>query len=117
MPSRLIADNIISAYECLLFNKRRKSKTNRFCALKLDMIKAYDRLEWDYLHPIMVKLGFATSWINVVMNMIKLVSFSVLLNERDLFKPTRGIQQGAPISPYLFLIAAEGLLCLLKFSS
>ena len=53
------------------------------------------------------------------MSMVSSVSFSVLFNgeKLDSFKPTRGIRQGDPISPYLFLIAAEGLSCLLKSSS
>jgi hypothetical protein len=52
------------------------------------------------------------------MRMIKSVSFSVLLNGHKLeaFKPTRGIHQEDPISPYLFLFAAEGLSCLLNSS-
>src|SRR3990170_4589394 len=83
------------------------------------MMKAYDRLERSYLRAIMAKLGFARQWIDVVMSMVSSVSFSVLFNgeKLDSFIPTRGIRQGDPISPYLFLIAAEGLSCLLKSSS
>ena len=77
VPGRLITDNIICAYECLHFMKRTKSKSNNFCALKLDMMKAYDRLEWLYLQAIMGKLGFEQQWIDIVMGMVSLVSFSV----------------------------------------
>jgi hypothetical protein len=116
VSGRLITDNIITAYECLHFMKRSRAKSNSHCALKLDMMKAYDRLECPYLEAIMNRLGFAQPWIKVVMNMIKSVSFSVLFNAEKLeqFKPSRGIRQGDPISPYLFLIAVEGLSCLLK---
>jgi hypothetical protein len=90
---RLITDNIISIYECLHFMKRNKSKRNSYYALKLDMMKAYDRVEWDYLEAIMIKLGFASQWIQVVMGMVISYSFFALFNGSKLegFKPTRGI--------------------------
>ena len=67
----------------------------------------------------MDKLGFAQPWVQTVMTMVQSMSFSILFNGEKLeeFSPTRGIRQGDPISPYLFLIAAEGLSCLLKSSS
>ncbi|XP_040245695.1 uncharacterized protein [Aegilops tauschii subsp. strangulata] len=72
-------------------DERSKAKSNSYCALKLDMMKAYDRLEWPYLKAMMEKLGFAQSWIQVVMNMVQSVKFSVLFNGEKLeqFVPTR----------------------------
>jgi hypothetical protein len=80
------------------------------------MWKAYDRVEWDYLRAIMLRLGFHRSWVVMVMRLVTTVSFSVLFNGDHLesFTPSRGIRQGDPISPYLFLLAVEGLSCLLK---
>jgi hypothetical protein len=75
VSGRMITNNLISAYECLHFMKRNRSKKNSFCALKLDMMKAYDRVEWDYLEAIMIKLGFSQQWVGIVMNMVRSVSF------------------------------------------
>ena len=116
IPGRIISDNILVAYECLHFMRTNRSKSNAYCALKLDMMKAYDRVEWSYLEAIMLKLGFDRLWVDKIMKCVTTASFSILFNGERLqeFKPTRGIRQGDPISPYLFLLCAEGLSCVLK---
>jgi hypothetical protein len=104
VPGRLITDNIIYAFECLHFMKKKRAKNLRFCELKLDMTKFYDRVEWDYLRAIMLRLGFHRLWVEMVMQLVTTVSFSLLFNGEHLekFIPSRGIRHGDPTSPYLW---------------
>lgn len=69
-----------------------------------------------FLEAMMKKMGFGAKWILLIMRCISSVLYSILINgqPRDVLKPHRGIRQGDPISPYLFLICAEELSALLN---
>ena len=81
-----------------------------YMATKLDMSKAYDRMEWPYLESVMRRLGFIEKWITLLMLSVKTVSYSILVNgkPKGMIKPSRGIYQGDPLSPFLFLLCTEG---------
>ena len=87
-------------------------------ALKLDMSKAYDRIEWLCLDKIMEKLGFDVKWRGLIMQCVSTVTYSIKINgiPRGTIIPSRGICQGDPLSPYLFLLCVKGLSSLIKSS-
>ena len=104
------------AFETLHYLKRKTQGKLGFTTLKLDMSKAYDRVEWVFLVKVMEHLGFPNQLVSLISSCMSTVSYSVLLNGQPVgnIKPTRGLRQGDPLSPYLFLLCAMGLQGLIK---
>ena len=113
---KLITDNILIAFETLHHMHNQRTGRMGSMALKLDMSKAYDRVEWGFLKQVMTRMGFHEKWISMIMECISTVSYSLLINGEPtgLITPTRGLRPRDPISPYLFLLCAEGLNGVLK---
>ena len=90
---RLIIDNVLVAYETLHTMHARKKGKKWTLALKLDVSKAYDRVEWQFLQGIMEKMGFPTLWIERVMSCVTTPTFSILVNGKPygMIHPSRGI--------------------------
>jgi hypothetical protein len=115
VPERLVTNNVLIAFEALDSMNSRMSGKKGFMAVKVDMRKAYDKVEWPFLEAMMRTMGFAKRWITLIMTCLRIVTYSILVNGKPYRKisPPPKLRQANPLSLYLFLIVAEGLSSLL----
>ena len=73
----------------------KKKTTGKYgtCAVKLDMHKAYDMVEWTFLETILLRLGFTPNWVAMIMECVRTVKYQVRVNNvlTDFFVPSRGL--------------------------
>jgi len=115
VKERQILDGILIANEVV----DEAQKSNRELMLfKVDFEKAYDSVDWSYLDTVMNKMSFPLLWRKWIKECVSTAIASILVNgsPTDEFPLQRGLQQGDPLSPFLLLLAAEGLNVLMNFA-
>ncbi|CAA7019727.1 unnamed protein product [Microthlaspi erraticum] len=118
IPGRLSTDNIVLVQEAV-HSVRRKKGRGGWMLLKLDLEKAYDRIRWDILEDTLNAVGFNDTWIQWIMRCVSGPVMNLLWNgeKTEAFTPLRGLRQGDPISPYLFVLCMERLCHMIESAS
>lgn len=100
----MIHDNILIAHELMHYLQSSRNNTNKVFVIKLEIIKAYDLVEWDFLERVMLQMGFPNSWVTKVMRCVHSVRYVIKCNSTliEVVIPKRGVHQGDPPSPTFF---------------
>lgn len=107
---------VLEILDLILKRDPQFSYESKFLAIKLDMMKAYDRVSWEFLKFMLQKFQFTEQFIRLIMRCVTSLSILILINgeSSQFFCPSRGLRQGDPISPLLFNICMTGMSGLIK---
>lgn len=105
IQGRNFTNNILIAHDLFDYLGKKKGRKNCFGALKIDMTKVYDRVDWKFLKTVLTPMNFNERWVNWILECVTTIQYTLLINGNitQSFSPKKGLKQGNPLTPYLVL--------------
>ena len=112
---RNISDNILIAHELFDMLRKMEKRKKFYGALKIDISKAYDRVDWKFLKAILVAMNFSSRWVRWILECVTTIQYTILVNGRitQSFKPNRGLRQGIRMPLSIATLLTEGLVVIM----
>lgn len=110
LKNRHTSDNAIIVQEIVNMFRQSKRKIPNMI-LKIDLKKAFDKLEWSFIYDTLHHFGFPSRTIQLIISFITTIKVAILINgtRTPFFTPSRGIRQGGPLSTYIFILCMKML--------
>lgn len=112
---RNISNNILIAHELFDMLRKMEKRKKFYGALKIDISKAYDRVDWKFLKAILVAMNFSSRWVRWILECVTTIQYTILVNGRitQSFKPNRGLRQGIRMPLSISTLLTEGLVVIM----
>lgn len=112
---RNISNNILIAHELFDMLRKMEKRKKFYGALKIDISKAYDRVDWKFLKAVLVAMNFSSRWVRWILECVTTIQYTILVNGRitQSFKPNRGQRQGIRMPLSIATLLTEGLVVIM----
>lgn len=112
---RNISNNILIAHELFDMLRKMEKRKKFYGALKIDISKAYDRVDWKFLKAVLVAMNFSSRWVRWILECVTTIQYTILVNGRitQSFKPNRWLRQGIRMPLSISTLLTEGLVVIM----